>query len=193
MEDSRFDALAKSLSAVGPRRRLLAGLVAAALAAPLGRAAARDCKRDGKPCKKNSQCCSGNCVGASGGTANDGTCQPPYFQGTCEVGDDFCVENQIDETCNPDPLGPHCACVTTAPGGETACVDVNSAMCDVLDCERDTDCTSLGEGYVCIAARGSCGCIGAGNRNFCARQCNAQPVSAARTSRTGRNPLRPGR
>jgi hypothetical protein len=91
MEGSRFDALAKSLSAAGPRRRLLAGLLGAALAAPLGRAAADQCKADFKPCKKPGQCCSGYCCFTNLFPDEKSVCLPcddgnPCTTDTCNLG-----------------------------------------------------------------------------------------------------------
>ena len=137
MDGPRFDALAKSLSAAGPRRRLLAGLLGAALAAPLGRAGAQACKRDGKPCKKHSQCCSGNCVGASGGPANDGTCQPAVHP--C-AGADYCFS--YPGSCGTSAF---CSCATTQ-GGAAFCAFGG------VSCQPCTDASGCPAGKVCIQA-----------------------------------------
>jgi hypothetical protein len=62
MDDSRFDALARSLVAPGSRRRLLAGLAAGALGViGVGPAGARTCSRNGLVCREHASCCSGYC------------------------------------------------------------------------------------------------------------------------------------
>ncbi len=80
MDSARFDGLARCFSQTRSRRETLRGLASAAAVGVLTlaqrEASAQECKGNGKPCKKNRQCCSNNCVGASGGTTNDGTCQP---------------------------------------------------------------------------------------------------------------------
>ena len=60
------------------RRQALGSLVGAVAALALGTRGAgaqdEECKANGKECKKDSQCCTGNCVGATGKTR--GTCEP---------------------------------------------------------------------------------------------------------------------
>src|SRR5215208_8392491 len=83
---SSFDELAIGLSSGSVSRRkalklMGAALLGGALGSLGGVAAADDCKRAGKACKKNKQCCSGNC---SGGTC--AACPVGYSQldnGTC--------------------------------------------------------------------------------------------------------------
>jgi hypothetical protein len=190
MDSERFDGLVRTFSQIRSRRQTLRGLAGAvavgALALGAQEVGADTCKGTGKPCKKNRQCCSNNCVGASGGTANDGTCQPQYFQGTCEVGENYCQTGSF-ENCTPDP---NCLCVTTATTG-TACVDASDVACVPGGCRTDDECATFGDDYVCVAAATFCGCLaGTTVTNICVRQCNAGSASVARTRRTGRNPLR---
>jgi hypothetical protein len=190
MDSERFDSLVRTVSQVRSRRQTLRSLAAAVAVGALalgGREASADiCKRTGKPCKRDSQCCSLNCVGASGGPTKDGTCQPQYFQGTCEVGENYC-QTESFENCTPDP---NCLCVTTATTG-TACVDVSAVTCVPGGCGTDDECATFGDDYVCVAAATFCGCLAGGTViNICARQCNIGSASVARTSRMGRNGLR---
>jgi hypothetical protein len=61
VDGSRFDALTRSLSAPGTRRRVIAGLAAAALAACGVRGAEAACRPGGAACRENANCCSGMC------------------------------------------------------------------------------------------------------------------------------------
>jgi hypothetical protein len=91
-----FDELARGLASGGlSRRRALklmgAALVGSALASlGIGEAAADapGCKRNGKKCRKNHQCCSGNCVGRTCSACpsgrvllSNGTCALPCGAG----------------------------------------------------------------------------------------------------------------
>jgi hypothetical protein len=80
MDCARFDGLIRRFGQSRSRRQTLRGLAGAVVVGTLAlgerEIGADTCKGNGKPCKKNRQCCSNNCVGASGGTTNDGTCQP---------------------------------------------------------------------------------------------------------------------
>jgi len=66
LDHDRFDDLARTLATGTSRRqalKLLGGSLTGGLLAALGvgTAVADECKRNGKPCKKDSQCCSGTC------------------------------------------------------------------------------------------------------------------------------------
>jgi hypothetical protein len=62
MDGSRFDALARSLSESGSRRRLIGGLVAGALGLSRVRSAeGRTCTGIGSVCREHATCCSGLC------------------------------------------------------------------------------------------------------------------------------------
>ena len=66
MEAERFDQIVKRVSGAADRRRLLAGLLGAALATASPAAADTACKPNGttnrSKCKKNAQCCSRVCA-----------------------------------------------------------------------------------------------------------------------------------
>ena len=88
MDAVRFDGIVRTLSQARSRRQALRSLAGAAGALALGArgASAQDeeCKADGKECKKSSQCCSENCVGATSdkrGTCETAqTCIDPYHE-----------------------------------------------------------------------------------------------------------------
>ena len=63
MDDARFDALVRSLSAARPRRALLGAALAALLAGQTGGAGATHgtCRHPGVPCQRDGQCCSRSC------------------------------------------------------------------------------------------------------------------------------------
>jgi hypothetical protein len=66
MEAERFDRIVKRVSGAADRRRLLAGLLGAALAAAAPAAADTVCKpnstRNRSKCNKDAQCCSRVCA-----------------------------------------------------------------------------------------------------------------------------------
>ena len=96
---SSFDELARGLaSGEFSRRKALklmgAALVGGALASlGMGEAGADPCKRDGKVCKKSTQCCSGNCDMSSG----TGICTA-----ACPSGQVMCGGRCVSNTCR-DP------------------------------------------------------------------------------------------
>jgi len=97
MDPHPFDDLTRALATTASRRQFLktlAGGAAGGLLAflSIGEAAADPCKRNGKPCKKHSQCCSGNCA--------NGTCAAPPLAQTlfrCR-----CNDGTTQSTCNSD-------------------------------------------------------------------------------------------
>jgi hypothetical protein len=100
-----FDELARGLASGSISRGKALKLMGAALVGGTlgslgmgGIAAADDCKRRGKACKKDRQCCSGNCSG--------GTC-------ACPVGTTLCGGNCVSTTCSEgfafDPATCQCA------------------------------------------------------------------------------------
>ena len=96
-----FDELAIGLSSGtlsrGKALRLMgAALVGGALGSlGISEAAADQCKRNGKVCKKDKQCCSGNC---SSGTCA-AACQP--FGASCTADSQCCGGNCSSGTCQP--------------------------------------------------------------------------------------------
>jgi hypothetical protein len=91
VDAEQFDHVAKAIGRGNSRRRVLAGLLGATLAVPLGRAAADQCKADFKPCKKPGQCCSGYCCFTNLFPDEKSVCLPcddgnPCTTDTCNLG-----------------------------------------------------------------------------------------------------------
>jgi hypothetical protein len=129
-----FDELARGLASGSiSRRRALrlmgAALLGGALASlGIGEAAADPpgCKRNGKRCKNNNQCCSGNCVN---GTCE--ACPTPCGTQCCQTGElclglngpccpaaQFCVGASGSVCCGPTDLCvPRVGCVESIPQG----------------------------------------------------------------------------
>jgi hypothetical protein len=74
------------------------------------------CKREGKPCKKNSQCCTSNCAGGTGSGSTAGStgicCPAGQVQGAtggcvavCEPPGGPCTNDNFPEVCCPSPDG----------------------------------------------------------------------------------------
>jgi hypothetical protein len=129
-----FDELARGLaSGTLSRGRALklmgAALVGGTLASlGIGEAAANDCKRNGKRCKKNTQCCSGNCV--------NGTCAQ-----TCTFAGDGGVGECTGANCNcfPSISGPPDYCAFAVVGSGKTCV--NDSECPPGEfCGGDNAC-----------------------------------------------------
>ena len=161
MDGPRFDALAKALGTAAPRRRLLAGLLGAALAAPLGRAAADACKAEGKPCKKTSQCCSGLC---SEGVCRS-ICDAPLGTGACtclsRVGAAgfACTGFEIVQLCSA--ADPSCPAETVCVASPCLPSDVEGAC--VPRCPSPSGCACNRQPAVCTDPEfATCGAITAG-------------------------------
>jgi hypothetical protein len=116
-----FDDLARGLASGDMSRRRAIGLMGAALvegalaSLGIGEAAADQCKRNGKACKKDKQCCSGNCEGGTCAPA----CVPTDSQG-CTADGECCSGSAlcIDGPC----LEPKTACTCTClDGAITGC------------------------------------------------------------------------
>ena len=161
-----FDELARGLaSGTVSRRRALrlmgAALVGSALGSLGGVAAAdEECKLAVKKCKKNKQCCSGNCSGGkcaacpsgqvlcngscvstsfpTGQTLNTTTCQCecPLLQNgaTCTADTQCCSGNCQEGSCLP-PTGPYrttCSCYDGARPNACTSVDCRSDLFDLV-------------------------------------------------------------
>jgi hypothetical protein len=131
VDSERFDELVRSFGRPRSRRQTLRGLAGAAAGAFAlgGREASADtCKRDGKACRKNSQCCSNTCVDASG-RANAGTCRQSCVART----DDFCTADR--STC----CDPGYVCGDDECGNTSVCSGTVNASCRLNSC----DCLSF--------------------------------------------------
>jgi hypothetical protein len=179
MDAERFDGIVRALAAHRTRRQALKGLAGAAGVLAMGGrgASAQDCKADGKECKKSSQCCSDNCVGAAGDRR--GTCQaseacPLDSTGCCATGrcrDGACVANyatlaECQGRCDCPPVncgifGPY-AIVTDCDASPVSCPPCLCAVVESSECTNDCaghGCDSVPE------ARGDLGiyCVSGGN------------------------------
>src|SRR5215204_690582 len=170
-EESVFDALARGLAdgsiTRGKALRLMGAALAGGALGSLGiREAAGDppgCKRAGKHCTRNDQCC-GSLVCVSG------TCQTPATSTTetpttsttetpttsttspptsCTPGSDICARG----VCGP--VEAFCSCVPTTEG-QTACVvaECGEPCNSSVDCPGGSICASVGglccETNVCV-------------------------------------------
>lgn len=187
MNASRFDALVVRLAHALPRRRVLsasAAVLAVGLAHP---EYARACKKVGKKCDKNKNCCDGaRCKGDrkdkkgkcrcknSHTTCNTSCCSgseecvggacltPP---GGCPPGADSCGTG-VDVPCAG---GGTCECGQTTEGA-TVCGDVTTSGALCGQCDSSADCASFGPGAFCLVT-GSVNCCGPGAQNVCRLPC----------------------
>src|SRR5919112_2245793 len=129
-------------------------LLGAALASFPGVAWANDdCRRLGRECRRDSQCCSGNCVRRG----DDKVCRCPEGKTRCN---DRCVnldrnEHHCGECFNRCDEGQECVdrvCQGSCPPGETVC----GGDC----CPEGTVCTPSGCDPICDPpCPGSCVCV----------------------------------
>jgi hypothetical protein len=148
---SSFDELASGLASGsisrGKALRLMgAALVGGALGSLGMREAGADlCKRAGKACKKNSQCCSGNCVNAPTGTC-----------AVCPSGQVLCGGNCVSNSCDPGQTfnTTNCQCEPTGPASISCTCGDNThfgPLCRPTDCSMGVEtlafCTPLCESH----------------------------------------------
>ena len=176
---SSLDELAKGLAngtlSRGKAIRLVGGaLLGTALASFPGVAWANDCRRLGRECRRDSQCCSRNCVRRG----DDKVCGCPEGKSSCN---DRCVnldrnENHCGSCSNrcvegQECVGGVCQCLsgTTLCGGQcvsTTCPEGQTFNTDTCQCETTETCTSETVGQRC---NGSETC-------FCGRGFGGSPV-----------------
>jgi hypothetical protein len=128
--DRSFDELTIGLSSGtlsrGKALRLMgAALVGGTLASlGIGEASADPpgCKRNGKHCKNDEQCCSGACVG--------GTCQPAGTQFTC-----ICGLTQTLQTCSSAPCDENGLSAVCTPLCEQHGSVYTGGNCSNVPCE----------------------------------------------------------
>jgi hypothetical protein len=171
-----FDELARGLAdgsvTRGKALRLLgAALVGGALASLPGAALADDdCRRFGRRCRRDSQCCSRNCVRRG----DDKVCGCPEGQRRCN---DRCVnldrnENHCGSCSNRCAEGQECM-EGVCGGGEPVCVSTGGS------CNADTECCSGNcTGLVCqecprnSCSPCNCGPDGTLNQSTCTCECS---------------------
>ena len=158
MDSNRFDDLTRTLATTTTRRgflKTLAGGAAGGLLALLGvgEAAADDCKRNGKACKKDKQCCSGNCAGGFCAPLCPpcdacSTCSGGICVSRCGSGQD-CLSNGTCATpCNTNADCPGCTACAPDVSGVSYCGNDTSTF---TICTTDSTCPSgqfCGQGIV---------------------------------------------
>jgi len=128
--ESSFDELARGLASGSISRGKALRLMGAALVGGtlgslgIGEAGADPpgCKRTGKACKKDDQCCSGACVG--------GICQPAETQFTC-----ICGLTQTFQTCSSSPCDENGLSAVCTPLCEQQGSVYTGGSCDNVPCE----------------------------------------------------------
>jgi hypothetical protein len=139
-EEHLVDELARGLATGMMSRRRVLKVLGGSLAGGLlavfgvggGVAAADECKRNGKKCKKNSQCCSGNCSG--------GTCT------ACPSGRVLLSNGTCALPCSGSEGCPACGSGAPDCGGESDtgpafCIgDITSACTTTNDCPTGQFC-----------------------------------------------------
>ena len=164
MDGQRFDELTRSLAAVASRRRLLTTITSGALAT-LGTLLANDsgraehgCRHAGRACRRDGQCCSGDCLGnntcrcarASQCPQPTNPCKKAVCTGTgrCTFGNKAngvicpdgicCGGNCVDHSTNPNNCG-ECGHVCQFTNATARCAAGSCVLdtCDsgYLDCD----------------------------------------------------------
>jgi hypothetical protein len=165
-----LDELAKGLAtgtlSRGRSLRLMgAALVGGTLASlGIGEAGADPggCKRNGKSCKNDDQCCSENCDSVSGTCtaacgANGATCDSgsQCCSGNCQGG--MCVESCIPPrtTCTPGSCPSDCPCQASPEDASRYCIrnpNFSSSCVTSCDCPTGQFCVIVvGVGNVCAS------------------------------------------
>ena len=153
MDQDRFDRIAKSLAAPGSRRRVLGGLLGAALGLTglVREEVAAACLENGVRCGAGrGRCCSGRCK-LKAGTRRK-FCKAAPNQGICTIETNTCDSSSGTRHCSPSM---DCICYVT-PTGRSFC---GSNTCFVQNCSSNADCVKdHGEGAICwTAGTGCCG------------------------------------
>jgi hypothetical protein len=151
MDGHGFDHLARRLGqAVGRRGalRLLAGALAAGLAAGDADDAGAACQKPGKPCKRGRQCCSGVCTGKKGKRR----CRPAPNQSICAVADNVCRVGAPAKDCGVGVESCFCS-VTTRGAAFCRATTANEGE----PCSSDDECVArIGAGAACLTGKPDC-------------------------------------
>ena len=188
MNSHRFDAVTRTLTTAGSRRRVLAalgGLItlgALPASARKGKKAKKPklnafrCVDVGKACQgKNGTCCSGICQGKKPkkGKRDKSKCVA-HNAGICSPETDSCTLG-VGISCNPS--NPNCSCtLTTGNAGFCGSFTGNGTggINECRVCSKDTDCQAeFGAGAACLVMGGA-GCTAfcaATGRTACAPPC----------------------
>jgi hypothetical protein len=166
VEPRRFDTVAKMLTVSGSRRRLLSGLLAAALGTgAIPAAASSTCRTVGRTCREDADCCSHYCAldvrlrrrlcACPAGTKPcGGNCIPASSCcfGECD-GADYCVQRTEDGSSFCATYG-----ICFFPTGRSCDLGCVGHPCDestghCVICLADADCKA---GQVCVEGLASC-------------------------------------
>ena len=186
MNSDRFDAVTRTLTTAGSRRRVLAAALGGLITLGALPTSARKGKKKekkpktnafrcidvGKACQgKNGKCCSGICQGRKPrkGKKDKSRCVA-HNAGVCIADADSCTAG-VEVPCSTS--NPSCFCtLTTGNAGFCAAFSGGPAgHCRV--CRKDADCEpEFGEGAACIVLGGICTalCLATG-RTACAPPC----------------------
>jgi Stigma-specific protein, Stig1 len=144
MHQRRFDTLALVVAGVQPRRRIFGGVLSAISAALALPEIALACKKVGRKCDKNKDCCNGaRCIGGKNGKCR---CKGGFT--TCNKD---CFNLDIDEK--------HCgSCSDACASGETCCngtcVDLQTDLSNCGSCGHACGETESCVAGVCFTADG---------------------------------------
>lgn len=200
MDHARFDALARAAGIVSSRRAALLAIASTALAPLRGAGAAPEaaaCLNEGRPCKRNTQCCSSRCQGKPGKkTCRPGDPSTCLRNGRgCNTGSQCCSglckkDGDGETRCRQAPNqsictvrdnfcqsnadidcgvgSANCFCLVTT-AGRSVCTVFGFSCND--PCSTDTECVArIGRDAVCVRTDG-CGGCGGGEDGVCVRLC----------------------
>jgi hypothetical protein len=130
-EEGFFDDLARGLADGSVTRAKALRLMGAAVvgcalgSVGIGEAAADPpgCKREGKNCTRDTQCCSGACVG--------GTCQPAGTQFTCICGFTQTLQTCSSSPCDENGISVVCNSLCAQHGGVATGGRCSNVPCEV--------------------------------------------------------------
>lgn len=182
MEGARFDSLTHALisSRRGNVKALLGGVLGMLLASRAGEQAMAGCKKEGKKCDKNKDCCDGatckgkKCRCKSGLNECGGKCfdfdKDEQHCGSCTTAcaaGESCVAGVCAEggcTADRDSCAPSAICTSCPDRADAVCYldDAGKARCALtifcFDCDDDAFCEDLfGPGARCVGCAGQCG------------------------------------
>lgn len=160
MDGSHFDALTRSLTEPGTRRRLVGGLVAGALGfVGVRGASARACTGTGTVCRENADCCTGSCGPRDRTGRRRCACQADE---QCPAGW-VCGEGSCRDVCADRAAGAACATGKVCSGGGCVGNGVCTAGtgtgggCGSAACGDTSGCITTTEGaFVCVNSGFAC-------------------------------------
>ncbi len=193
MDAQGFDAFTRQLTSGLPRRKAITFLAAAGLFIFPGRAPSAEagCKKVGKKCEKNKDCCDKStckgkkCKCKSGLEECGGKCKNLENDGShCGACNNVCpaiAELCVAGGCASCPAGAdHCVSATASCQNDSGCyclkrLEDGAAICTALPrcdqpCDDETGCP--GGPSICVSAGDVC-CPGSAGQGRCADLCGA--------------------